>query len=171
MSAADDAVSDPRPAEAAGAAHAARPATRPVRVLAALAGLAAVAVAAVWGTAALISAPAPTPSSPATAEHITVSRPATTIPLSDPQILALLGRDADYGPLADPQRRASCLSGLGYPPSVRVLAAQRVEVGGHPAVLLVLPGDTPDTMTALAVASTCSSANTGLLADRLIRRP
>ncbi|SRX92843.1 Anti-sigma-M factor RsmA [Mycobacterium shimoidei] len=171
MSAADDADSGRRRVGVVGAAHAARPATRPLRALAALAGLAAVAVAVVWGTAALISAPGPAPSSPTTAEHITVSRPATTIPLSDPQILALLGHEADYGPLADPQRRASCLSGLGYPPTVRVLAAQPLEVSGRPAVLLVLPGDTPGTMTAVAVASTCSSADTGLLADRPIQRP
>lgn len=153
------------------AAHAARPRIRPARVIAVAAGLAAVAVAVVLGTAALIGAPASTPSSPATAQHITVSRPAATIPLSDPQILALLGREPDYGPLADSQRRASCLSGLGYPASVPVLAAQPLDVSGQAAVLFVLPADKPGTMVALAVAPTCSSANTGLLADRLVRRP
>ena len=52
--------------------------------------------------------PGPPPSS------ITVVAAAADIPLSDPQLVALLTRSPDYGPLADPQRRASCLDGLGY---------------------------------------------------------
>jgi hypothetical protein len=35
----------------------------------------------------------------------------------------------------------------------------------------VLPGDTPGTVAALAVAPTCSSVDTGLLADRIVNRP
>jgi hypothetical protein len=144
---------------------------RSARVAIAAAGLGA-AAAAVWlGTTALITAPASTPSRPTTIEHITVSRPPATIPLSDQQILALLNREADFGPLADPQRRASCLRGLGYPATARVLGARPVEVAARQAVLLVLPGDTPGVVTALAVAPTCSSADTGLLADRIVNRP
>jgi hypothetical protein len=144
---------------------------RSARVAVAAAGLAS-AAAAVWlGTTALLTAPASTPSRPTTIEHITVSRPPATIPLSDQQILALLDRDPDFGPLADPQRRASCLRGLGYPATARVLGARRVEVAGRQAVLLVLAGDTPGAVTALAVAPTCSSADTGLLADRNVNRP
>jgi hypothetical protein len=153
------------------AAHAARPGGRPIRLVAAVTGLAAAAVAIALGTAALVSEPAPTPSSPTTAQHITVSRPPAAIPLSDPQILALLDRAPDYGPLGDAQRRASCLTGLGYAASIRVLGARPIEITGHPGVLLVLPGDTPDTVAALAVAPTCTSANTGLLADRVVPRP
>ena len=155
------------------AAHTARPGRLPrsARVAVAIAGLAA-AAAAVWlGTAALITAPPPTPSRPTTVEHITVSRPPMTIPLSDQQILALLDGQPDPGPFADPQRRTSCLAGLGYPADARVLAARSVEIAGRPAVLLVLPGDTPGTVTALAVAPTCSSVDTGLLADRIVNRP
>jgi hypothetical protein len=133
--------------------------------------LAAAAVAAWLGTAALISPPAPTPSRPTTAEHITVSRPPVTIPLSDQQILALLDDKPDFGPLTDPQRRTSCLAGLGYPANARILGARPVQIAGHSAVLLVLPGDTPDTATALAVAPNCSSVDTGLLADRHVHRP
>ena len=137
----------------------------------AVAGLAA-AAAAVWlGTAALITAPPPTPSRPTTVEHITVSRPPMTIPLSDQQIVALLDGQPDLGPFADPQRRTSCLAGLGYPADARVLAARPVEIAGRPAILLVLPGDTPGTVAALAVAPTCSSVDTGLLADRIVNRP
>lgn len=155
------------------ATHAVRPAKlpRPARVLATMAGLAATILAVGLGTAALIAAPAPIPSAPTTAQQITVSRPPMQIPLSDPQILALLDRKPDYGPLADPQRRASCLDGLGYPVAAQVLGAQPIEIAGRTAVLLVLSGDIAGTMTALAVAPTCSSLNTGLLADRVVDRP
>jgi hypothetical protein len=155
------------------AAHTERPGRLPrsARVAVAAAGLAA-AAAAVWlGTAALITAPPPTPSRPTTVEHITVSRPPMAIPLSDQQILALLDGQPDLGPFADPQRRTSCLAGLGYPADARVLAARPVEIAGRPAILLVLPGDTSGTVAALAVVPTCSSVDTGLLADRIVNRP
>jgi hypothetical protein len=155
------------------AAHTIRPGRLPrsARVAIAVAGLAAAAAALWLGTAALITAPAPTPSRPTTAEHITVSRPPMTIPLTDQQILALLDDQPDLGPFADPQHRTSCLAGLGYPADARVLGVRPVEIAGRPAILLVLPGDTPGTVTALAVAPTCSSLNTGLLADRIVNRP
>ena len=156
-----------------GAAHTVHPGRlpRPTRVAVGLVGLAAAAVAAWLGTAGLISPPAPTPSRPTTAEHITVSRPPMTIPLSDSQILALLDDKPDFGALADPQRRTSCLAGLGYPANARILGARPVQIAGHSAVLLVLPGDTPGGVTALAVAPTCSAVDTGLLADRHVVRP
>ncbi len=144
---------------------------RSARLAVALTGLTAVAVAAWLGTRALITAPASTTSRPTTIEHITVSRPPQTIPLSDQQILALLDHEPDFGPLTDPRRRASCLSGLGYPANARVLGARQIDIAGHPAVLLVLPGDAPGNVKALAVAPTCSAANTGLSADRLVTRP
>jgi hypothetical protein len=155
------------------AAHAVRLGNlpRPAQALAAVAGLAACVVAVGLGTAALIAAPAPTPSTPTTVQQITVSRPPLKIPLSDAQILALLDREPDYGPIGDPQRRASCLSGLGYSTGAQVLGAQPIEVAGRAAVLLVLPGDSPGRVTALAVAPICSSLDTGLLADRVVNRP
>jgi hypothetical protein len=154
------------------AIHAVRPGhlLRPARLLAAVAGLAAAIIAVGLGTAALIAAPAPTSSEFTTAQQITVSRPPMQIPLSDPQILALLDRKPDYGPLADLQRRASCLAGLGYPVAAQVLGAQPIEIAGRAALLLVLSGETSRTVTALAVAPTCSSLNTGLLADRVVNR-
>jgi hypothetical protein len=156
-----------------GAAHAVRRKQfpRPTRLAFAAAGLAAAATAAWLGVSALITPPAPMPSRPTTIEHITVSRPPQTIPLSDQQIVALLDREPDFGPLTDARRRASCLAGLGYPADTRVLGARPVDITGHPAVLLVLPGDAPETLAALAVAPTCSSANTGLSADRIVHRP
>ncbi len=144
---------------------------RPARIAVAAAGLAAIALAAWLGTRALLTPPVPLPSRPTTIEHITVSRPPQTIPLSDPQILALLDHEPDLGPLTDPRRRASCLAGLGYPASTRVLGARSIDIAGQPAVLLVLPGDAPAVFAALAVAPTCSSVNTGLSADRTVHRP
>ena len=144
---------------------------RSARLAVALTGLTAVAVAAWLGTRALITTPASTTSRPTTIEHITVSRPPQTIPLSDQQILALLDHEPDFGPLTDPRRRASCLSGLGYPANARVLGARPIDIAGHPAVLLLLPGDAPGAVKAVAVAPTCSAANTGLSADRIVTRP
>ena len=50
---------------------------------------------------------------PTTVEHITVSRPPKMIPLSDQQILALLDRSPDFGPLDDPERRTLLPDGSG----------------------------------------------------------
>jgi hypothetical protein len=160
-------------AERAGAAHTVGRGRLPrsARLAVAMTGLAAVAVAAWLGTRALITAPGSTTSRPTTIEHITVSRPPLSIPLSDQQILALVDHEPDFGPLTDPRRRASCLSGLGYPANARVLGARPIDIAGHPAVLLVLPGDAPGNVKALAVAPTCSAANTGLSADRMVTRP
>ena len=153
-----------------GAAHSARPHMRPARLIAGVAGFSAVVAAIGVGTAALVNAPAPTPSSQITAEHITVSTPPMVIPLSQAQILGLLNRSPDYGPLNDPARRASCLTGLGYPASTQVLGAQQIDINARPGVLLVLRGDTPDNLVVLAVALNCSAADTGLLASTQVPR-
>jgi hypothetical protein len=160
-------------AERTGAAHTVGRGRLPrsARLAVAAAGLLAVAVAAWLGTRALIASPASTTSRPTTIDHITVSRPPLTIPLSDQQILALVDHEPDFGPLTDPRRRASCLSGLGYPANARVLGARPIEIAGHPAILLALPGDAPGDVKAVAVAPTCSAANTGLSADRIVTRP
>lgn len=156
-----------RSADRTGVAHAARPNLGPARVVA---GVGAVLAAVGVGTVALISAPEPAPSTPATAEHITVSTPPATIPLAQAEILGLLHRSPDYGPLADPALRASCLSGLGYPASTQVLGARPVDINARPGVLLVLPGDTPDDLAVFAVAPNCSAADTGLLANTQVPR-
>jgi hypothetical protein len=125
----------------------------------------------VVGALMLVHDPAPTRSAGPTAESITVSRPAVQLPLSDPQIVGLLSRSPDYGPLADPERRASCLSGLGYSAATAVLGAQPVDMHGRPGVLMVLPADTPKTVLVLVVEPGCNSAHTGLLANTLVTRP
>jgi hypothetical protein len=96
--------------------------------------------------------------------------PSATIPMSDAEILALLGLPPDLGPLGDLRRRASCLSGLGYPGSTPVLGGRQLVVLGQPAVLLVLADDAPS-VVALAVRPNCSAADTGMLAQTQIRRP
>jgi hypothetical protein len=171
--AAVDRISAALRAEHSGAAHVVGRGRLPrsARLAVATTGVAAVAVAAWLGTRALLTEPVSMPSRPTTIDHITVSRPPLTIPLSDQQILALIEHEPDFGPLTDPRRRASCLSGLGYPADSQVLGARPLDIAGHAAVLLVLPGDGPDAVKALAVAPTCSAANTGLSADRTLTRP
>jgi hypothetical protein len=135
------------------------------------AGIGAAVVGAVVGGVMLTREPAPTRPAGPTAEKITVSRSPADLPLSEPQIVGLLSRSPDYGPLADPQRRASCLSGLGYSAATAVLGAQPVDMHGRPAVLMVLAADTPRTLLVLVVEAGCSSAHTGLLANTLVTRP
>jgi hypothetical protein len=166
-----------RAPRSSGAAHSARPPLRRARLIAAIGGLCALLAAIGVGTAALLTVPAPTPSTPVTAEHITVpesaSRPAAAIPLSQAQILDLLNRSPDYGAhgaLEDPPRRESCLRGLGYPASASVLGAQPIELDSRPAVLLILPGDTPNDLAVFAVALNCSAVDTGLMASTQVPR-
>lgn len=169
----DDSVREPeqQPAGRTGPAHSIRPRTRPARVAAIAGGVAAVAAIGL-GTAALISAPPPTPSAQQTLREITVGSAAAEFPLSAADILALLDRSPDFGgALGEPQRLASCLRGLDYPPDTRVLGAQPLTVGGRPAVLLLLPGDSVNAVQALAVAPNCTSVDTGLVADTVVRRP
>lgn len=154
------------PAHAVG-----RPRLRRFQVLGLVVGVAATLAAVVVGGVMLVRDPAALRSIGPTAESITVSRPQKNIPLSDPQILGLLSHDPDYGPLADPQRRASCLSGLGYSAATTVLGAQPVDMHGRPGVLLLVPGDTPRAVAALVVEPNCNSAHTGLLADTVVTRP
>lgn len=151
-------------------AHSVRPRTRPVKV-AAIAGLTAAIAAIGLGTAALIRKPAQ--SMPSAHQHLhEITTPSTAvIPLSDAEIFALLHQRPEFGPLGDPQRLASCLNGLAYPTATRVLGARPVEINGDRGVLLVLPSDRADTVVALAVAPSCSSINTGLLAETTVNHP
>jgi hypothetical protein len=160
-----------------GAAHSARPQLGRARLAAVIAGVCALIAAIGVGTAALLNAPPPTPSTSPDAQHITVpesSSPSTqAILLSNAQILELLSQSPDYGDhgaLEDPSRRASCLRGLGYPPSAPVLGARPIEVNARPAVLLVLAADTPNDLAVYAVALNCSAVDTGLMASTQVPR-
>lgn len=153
-----------------GPAHSVRHTPR-WQLIALVVGVAAAVVGGVIGAVMLVRNPAPTLAAGPTAESITVTRPATELPLSNPQIVGLLSARPDYGPLADPQRRASCLSGLGYSAATPVLGARPVDMNGRPAVLIVLAADTPGKLLALVVEPGCSSAHSGLLANTLVTRP
>jgi hypothetical protein len=152
------------------ALHTVRPAPKLHR-LGLVTGLSAVLFAVVVGGVMLTRDPGPTWSTAPTAEKITVSRAPQRMPLSDAQILELLASSPDYGPLADPQRRASCLSGLGYPADTTVLGARPVDVDGTAGLLILLPADTPRAVLALVVEPNCSSAHTGLVAHTAVTRP
>lgn len=104
-----------------------------------------------------------------TAEKITVSRPA--FPLTGPQITALLTTAPDYGPLSDDRARLACLAGLGYPPATPLLGARPVTGDERAGVVLVLPGDTPQTVAALLVVANCGAGHSGLAGETVVPRP
>ena len=168
MQPSDDPLHTVAPGPSGGAAHAARPPANSRRLVAAVLGAAALLAGVGSGTAALLRSSGTTASVPVSANTITIT---PTVPLSDRELTALVGRAPDFGALADPKRRAACLSALGYPGSLQVLGAQPLRVDGRAAVLLVLPGEHPDQLVAVAVAPTCSAVDTGLIADTTVRRP
>jgi hypothetical protein len=149
----------------------ARPRLSRMHLVGLIVGTAAVLVAAVVSVTMLAGGPTHTYSRGPTAQEITVSRPASGIPLADSEIVALLSRAPDYGPLADPRRRTSCLDGLGYPPATHVLGARLLTMRGTPAVLLLLPGTKPGVVVAVSVEPACNAAHTGLLAKTEVTRP
>jgi hypothetical protein len=157
-------------AQYAGPTHAVRH-TPHWQLIGLVVGVGAAVVGVVIGVLMLMRDPSPSFSAGPTAKSITVSRPAPVLPLSNPQIVGLLSQRPDYGSLADPQLRASCLSGLGYSATTQVLGARPVDMQGRPGLLMVLPADTPGMVLALVVAPDCNSAHTGLIADTLVTRP
>jgi hypothetical protein len=153
-------------------AHASRrPPLRRRQVLGLVVGLGALLAGVVVAASLLARDPGPTLSFGPTAQQITVSRPADTIPLPAPQIVALLSRAPDYGALSDARRRESCLDGLGYAAGTPVLGARPLDMHGRPAVLLLLPGDTPEAVVAKVVDLNCSATHTDLLAATVVSRP
>jgi hypothetical protein len=153
-----------------GPAHSIRRTPR-WQLVALIAGVAAAVAGVVLGGLMLTRDPAPTWSTQPTAKSITVSRPATELPLTGPQLASLLSHSPDYGPLADPKRRADCLSGLGYSSATSVLGARQIDIHGQHGVLLLLPADTPGAVRAMVVEPDCDSAHTGLLANTSVTRP
>jgi hypothetical protein len=138
-----------------------RPRLRRLQVAALVLGLAGVVGGVAVGAWMLLRAPAsPFPPGP-TAQSITVSR--TAFPLSSAEVLAQTTTAPDYGPLADSR---GCLAALDRPR--QVLGARPLDGRG---VVLVVAGETADTVVALLVAPDCGAAHPGLLADTLVRRP
>jgi len=135
-------------------------------------GIGAVAATVTLGALMLTRDPGPAFPSGPTAAQITVEQTAHTgFPLSDAELRAALSEPRDLGPLADPQRRASCLAGLGYSPAAQeILGARQVTVSGRPAVLLLVPGGASEQISAVLVEPTCSAANTALVAETVVAR-
>lgn len=134
-----------------------------------VAGIGAVSVAVVLGALMLTRDPGPAFPPGPTADQITVERTAPPgFPLSDAEVRAALSQQPDLGPLADPQRRASCLTGLGYSPTLEILGGRAVEVSGRPGLLLLVPTGQPGEIGAVVVEPNCSAAHTGLLAKTVL---
>ncbi|OLO99221.1 hypothetical protein BVU76_26650 [Mycolicibacterium porcinum] len=114
------------------------------------------------------------PSTRVSLGQITVSPPRGDVGLSEAQILGLLSKPPDLGPLTDRVRRTACLTALGYPAEVRILGAQPVEVAGRRGVLVVMPPNgagTPGSVVAVVVAADCDAGRPGSLAQTVVERP
>jgi len=151
--------------------HAVRPPPGPPRALTVLGALAATA-AVIVGALALWRGPdSPVGSGLTTARTIAVSSSTPAFPLSAAELTALLDRRPELGPLADPVRRASCLSGLGYPAATPILGARAIRSPDSAEALVLVLADAPGRpgpLTALAVSLTCSAADTGLLGQTVV---
>ena len=160
----------PRPGSPSAGEHAvSRPQLSRGQRAGLVAGVFAAAAAVVLGALILSRDPGPAFPSGPTAAQITVERTAPAgFPVSDAELRLALSQPDDLGPLADPQRRASCLTGLGYSPTMTVLGGRRLEVFGRSAVLLLFPAGAPDQIRAVVVEPTCTAAHTGLLADTVL---
>ncbi|WP_137146394.1 hypothetical protein [Mycolicibacterium sp. CR10] len=159
----------PQPAPPPSGHALARPRLSRVQWAGLVVGVCAVAAAVVLGVLTLTGAPGPAFPPGPTAEQITVERPAG-FPLSDEELRDALTQPPDLGPLTDPQRRASCLTGLGRSPTEEVLGGRLLEVSGRPGVLLLLPGGASEQLSAVVVEPTCSVSRTGLLAETVLAR-
>jgi hypothetical protein len=148
-----------------------RPARYSLQAIAAGAGALAALTAVAAGAVALLHSPAPGANGITPARKITVTPVPAAIPLTDAELVGLLDVPADFGPLTDPTRRASCLAGLGYSASSPVLGARQIRMDGQDAVVLLLAGDEPRALTVVAVPAACSATDTELLADTTVRRP
>ncbi|MBX7433727.1 hypothetical protein JDV09_16650 [Mycobacterium sp. Y57] len=154
-----------RTAPPVGGHRVARPAlTRPQRAGLIL-GILALAAASIVGVWTLTRSDGPRYPAGPTASTITVpDTAAPEFPVSVDDLRRTLTVAPALGALEDPQRLASCLVGLGYPATTAVLGGDQRRLSGRDAVLLLLPGDTPDRFVAVLVEPGCSAAHTGVLA-------
>ncbi|MUL49770.1 hypothetical protein FZI85_13755 [Mycobacterium sp. CBMA293] len=141
---------------------------RPAVIAGAVASIVAIGI----GAAVVFSEsdePAPMSAGPSVAS-LTVQRQAG-MPWSDRQILGLLGKGPDLGPLAGPGRLQPCLKGLGYSPTTQVLGAATLTVHDRDEVIVLLPGTDRGSVMALVVSPGCSSTDAGLIANAVIVDP
>ncbi|ULE34728.1 hypothetical protein [Mycobacterium sp. IDR2000157661] len=148
-----------------------RPRLRRRQLLGLLIGLAAALAGVVVGASMLAHGPSSRFPAGPTAHSITVSQPAAPFPLTEPDITALLTTAPAYGPLSDEARRRACLAGLGYPPATPLLGARPIAGAGPAGVVLVLPGNSPETVTALLVSPDCGAGHSGSSAETEVARP
>lgn len=80
-----------------------------------------------------------------------------------------LGR-ADYGPLADPDRRAGCLAAQADPPVTAPVGAREVVLDGRSAVLFVFTTGVAARFRVLVVDAACGPGRPLTLADRVVGR-
>lgn len=78
-----------------------------------------------------------------------------------------LGR-SDYGPLADPTRRAACLTANGVDADRTPAGAMRVTLDGKPGILLVLTTGKLAQYRLLVVGSDCAAGHPDTLANTVI---
>lgn len=153
-----------------GPAHAARPSTRlggrpsPTALLAAAVLLALLATAAVR----LAGSVGDTTSTATSARLITA---APRIPLSAAELVELTLRPAEVGALSDPGRRAYCLTAIGRPATARVLGGRDVQLAGRTATVLVLPGERPGELVAVAVDADCGNRRGKIIAESTVPGP
>lgn len=134
-------------------------------------GTSAALIGVAVGVSMLMREPAPRFPAGPTAQSITVSRPAAAFPLTEREILDLLTAPPEYGPLSDARRRGACLQALGHRAATPVLGARSAAGAGGSGVVLVLAGDSPDTLAALLVGPNCGAGHSGLAAETTVRRP
>jgi hypothetical protein len=78
-----------------------------------------------------------------------------------------LGRD-DYGPLADPAKRAACLAANGQDPNRTPAGAMQVILDGKPGTLMVLTTGTAAQFRLLVVGPDCAAGKPDRLAESVV---
>ncbi|HEY3609437.1 MAG TPA: hypothetical protein VGL06_18190 [Pseudonocardiaceae bacterium] len=94
-----------------------------------------------------------------------VGTPVTS--LNSATLTAALGR-SDYGPLADPGRRAACLAANQQDPNQTPAGAMQVTLAGKPGVLLVLTTGKLAQYRVLVVGPDCATGHPDRLAEAVI---
>jgi hypothetical protein len=82
-------------------------------------------------------------------------------------LASAIGR-TDYGPLADPARRAACLAANHQDPNQTPAGAMRVTLNGRPGVLLVLTTGRTAQYRLLVVGPDCAAGRPDQLADTVV---
>lgn len=153
-----------------GPAHAARPSTRMGGRASRTALLAAAVLLALLATAAVrFAGSADDTTSAATSARLITAAP--RIPLSAAELTELTLRPAELGTLADPGRRADCLTAIGRPATTRVLGGRDIRLAGRTATVLVMPGALPGELVAVAVDADCGNRRVQIIAESTVPAP